>query len=78
VSNPDFIKYKVPVENETLVFYESRLSGRWWIEIPSNINLVNNKLKQHTLLPCDKENYLSACDQELPERWIKAKQKNEF
>ncbi len=78
VNNPDLIKYKVPVENEILVFYESSISGRWWIEIPSNSNLVNNKLKQHTLLPCDKENYLSACDQELPERWIKAKQKNEF
>lgn len=78
VENPNFIKYQVPIENEVLVFFESRLSGRWWIEIPSNSQLVNNKLKQHTLLPCDKENYLSACDQEIPERWFKAKQKNEF
>jgi hypothetical protein len=78
VKNPDFVKYQVPIENEILVFYESKLSGRWWIEIPSNSNNTNNKLKQHTLLPCDKDNYLSACDQELPERWIKAKQKNEF
>ncbi len=78
VKNPDFIKYQVPIENEILVFYESKLSGRWWIEIPSNLNNANNKLKQHSLLPCDKENYLLACDQELPQRWIKAKQKNEF
>lgn len=78
VINPNFIKYQVPIENEILVFFESKLSGRWWIEIPSNSNITNNKLKQHTLLPCDKENYLQACDQELPERWIKAKQKNEF
>ena len=28
-------KYQVPVDDETLVFYESQLSGRWWIEIPS-------------------------------------------
>jgi hypothetical protein len=78
VNNPNFIKYQVPIENEILVFYESQLSGRWWIEIPSNSKDSNNKLKQHTLLPCDKENYLLACDQELPERWIKAKQKNEI
>ncbi|MBS3737982.1 formimidoylglutamase [Mesohalobacter halotolerans] len=78
VNNPNFIKYQVPVDNETLIFYESQVSRRWWIEIPSNLNNVNNKLKQHTLLPCDKENYLSACNQELPERWLKAKQKNEF
>jgi len=78
INNPNFIKYQVPIDEEILVFYESTLSGRWWIEIPSNFKGVNNKLKQHTLLPCDKENYLMACDQQLPERWIKAKQKNEF
>ncbi|RRO16434.1 formimidoylglutamase [Flavobacteriaceae bacterium 14752] len=78
VNNSSFLKYQVPVDNEVLVFYESQLSKRWWIEIPSNIDNVNNKLKQHTLLPCDKQSYLSACNQELPERWIKAKQKNEF
>lgn len=78
VNNPNFVKYQVPVDNEILVFYESKLSSRWWIEIPSNLKNLNNKLKQHTLLPCDKETYLSACDQELPERWCKAKQKNEF
>lgn len=78
IKNSDFIRYHVPIDDETLVFYESQLSGRWWIEIPSNLDKVNNKLKQHSLLPCDKENYLSACNQELPDRWIKARQKNEI
>jgi len=78
INNPDFLKYQVPVEEETLIFYESKLSGRWWIEIPSDNVNANNKLKQHTLLPCDKQNYLMACNQELPERWLLAKQKNEF
>lgn len=78
VNNPNFVRYQVPIDNELLVFYESKLSGRWWIEIPSNMKSPNNKLKQHTLLPCDKETYLSACDQDMPERWYKAKQKNEF
>ena len=78
INNPDFLKYQVPIEEETLIFYESKLSGRWWIEITSDNVNVNNKLKQHTLLPCDKQNYLMACNQELPERWLLAKQKNEF
>jgi len=78
ITNPEFLKYQVPVDEETLIFYESKLSGRWWIEIPSDNVNANNKLKQHTLLPCDKQNYLLACDQELPERWLLAKQKNEF
>jgi arginase family enzyme len=78
IDNSNFLRYQVPVEEDTLVFYESQLSGRWWIEIPSDINVGNNKLKQHTLLPCDKKDYLSACNQELPDRWILAKMKNEF
>jgi arginase family enzyme len=78
ISNPEFLKYQVPVDNDTLIFYKSKLSGRWWIEIPSDISKTNNKLKQHTLLPCNEQNYLKACDQELPERWLLAKQKNEF
>ncbi|QTY28123.1 formimidoylglutamase [Flavobacterium sp. CS20] len=78
INNPNFIKYQVPVENDILVFYESQLSGRWWIEISSNFKDVNNKLNQHTLLPCDKQNYISACNQNIPERWVKARKKNEF
>lgn len=78
ITNSNFLRYQVPVEEYTLVFYESQLSERWWIEIPFDVNSAHNKLKQHTLLPCDKKDYLSACNQELPDRWMLAKQKNEF
>ncbi|HET8809149.1 MAG TPA: formimidoylglutamase [Flavobacteriaceae bacterium] len=76
-SNNNFIRYQVPIENETLTFYKSELSERWWIELPFLPN-VNNKLKKHTLLPCTYQDYLGACDQEIPERWYKARRKNEF
>lgn len=72
----DFIKYQVPIDDEILVFFKSPVSGRWWIEIPF-LNSVNNKLKRHTLLPCSEEDYLEACNQVIPERWYKAKRKNE-
>ncbi|AUC79096.1 arginase [Nonlabens sp. MB-3u-79] len=71
------LTYKVPVENEILTFYKSTDTGRWWIELPF-ISLVNNKLKQHTLLPCDRRDYEMACDQVLPDRWLKARRKNEI
>ncbi|AZQ42728.1 formimidoylglutamase [Nonlabens ponticola] len=74
--NRGFKKYKVPVDDQTLIFYESSKTGRWWIELPFISNL-NNKLKQYTLLPCDKNDYLMAADQILPKRWLKARQKNE-
>lgn len=73
----EFIKYQVPINDEILVFFKSRLSGRWWIELPFFPN-VNNKLKKHTLLPCTHKDYLDACNQDVPERWYKARRKNEL
>ena len=74
-SRENYIKYIVPIEEDTLVFYKSDKTERWWIEIPF-ISNVNNKLKRNTLLPCSYEEYLGACNQELPERWWKAQRKN--
>ncbi|MEN9914684.1 MAG: hypothetical protein RL528_1443 [Bacteroidota bacterium] len=73
-SKENYIKYIIPLEEE-LVFYKSNKTDRWWIEIPSVTN-GNNKLKKSTLLPCSYEEYLGACNQEIPERWWKALRKN--
>ena len=83
VSDDDFsdetqyVIYKVPIEDDILIFKKSNKTGRWWIELPFFSN-VNNKLKRETLLPCTYGDYLSACNQEIPERWIKARRKNEL
>ena len=74
-SKENYIKYIVPIESEELVFYKSNKTERWWIEIPFLSN-VNNKLKRNTLLPCTHEDYLAACEQEIPERWWKAQRRN--
>lgn len=74
-SRDNYLKYIVPLEDEQLIFYKSDKTDRWWIEIPF-ISNINNKLKRNTLLPCSHEEYLAACDQELPERWWKAQRKN--
>lgn len=71
----NYIKYIVPIEDEELVFYKSHKTARWWIEIPFSTN-VNNKLKRNALLPCTNEDYLAACEQEIPERWWKAQRRN--
>lgn len=70
-----YIKYIVLIEDEELIFYKSNKTDRWWIEIPFLTN-VNNKLKRNTLLPCTHEDYLAACEQEIPERWWKAQRRN--
>ena len=70
-----FNKYIVPIDEDELIFYKSTKTSRWWIEIPFLTN-VNNKLKRNTLLPCTSEDYLGACEQEIPERWWKAQRRN--
>jgi arginase family enzyme len=74
-SRENYLKYIVPLEEEDLVFYKSNKTERWWIEIPF-IASGSNKLKKNTLLPCSYEEYLAACNQEMPERWWKAQRKN--
>ena len=74
-SKENYLKYIVPMEEEELIFYKSNKTDRWWIEIPFILN-GGNKLKKNTLLPCSHDEYLLACNQELPERWWKAQRKN--
>jgi len=74
-SKENYLKYIIPMEDEELIFYKSNKTDRWWIEIPF-ISASSNKLKKSTLLPCSYEEYLAACNQEMPERWWKAQRKN--
>lgn len=73
-SKENYLKYIIPLEDE-LIFYKSDKTDRWWIEIPF-ISNSNNKLKKSTLLPCSYDEYLGACNSEIPERWWKAQRKN--
>ncbi|ALJ04919.1 arginase [Pseudalgibacter alginicilyticus] len=75
-SNEDYYqKFITLVDEQELIFYKSLKTGRWWIEIPF-LSEVNNKLKRHTLLPCMHQDYIDACNSNVPERWYKAFQKN--
>jgi len=74
-SREHYIKYIVPMEDEELVFFKSDRTERWWIEVPKG-SVGNNKVKNTTLLPCSYKDYLSACNNEVPERLWKAQRKN--
>ena len=71
----DFQKFIVLVDTQELVFLKSVKSSRWWVEIPFVQN-SNNKLDDHSLLPCMHEDYLDATKGVIPERWFKAQKKN--
>lgn len=60
-------KYIVLVENETINFYKSDKSERWWMEVEFH----HNNLNKSSLIPCTYQDYLTANNQIFPERWLK-------
>jgi formiminoglutamase len=66
----DFIKYTVsmPVEPETISFYKSKLSEKWWMEVP----YMNGREKyaRNSIVPCSYYDYQTAIKGEVPERYI--------
>ena len=70
----DYNKFTVIVDEYELVFYQNKITSRWWIEIIGEGS--NNKLKQNTLLPCTHDDYEDAKNGVIPERWFKAIKKN--
>lgn len=70
-SKKNYKKYMVLVENETINFYKSDKSERWWIEV----SFDHNNLEKSTLIPCTYQDYLTANNQIIPERWLKTYRK---
>ena len=64
-------KFTVQLSDRDLIFHQSQKSKRWWVEIVIK-SYIDNKIKSNTLLSCTYEDYLNACNDKLPERWIKA------
>jgi arginase family enzyme len=71
----DFQKFTVLVDSQELIFIKSIRSSRWWVEIPFVQN-SNNKLEDHSLLPCMHQDYIDATKGVIAERWFKAQKKN--
>jgi formiminoglutamase len=68
-SKEKYIKYIVPIadENRDINFYKSPKSNRWWMEVSTNNNSTKN-----ALIPCSYQDYLDACNQDIPNRWLTA------
>ncbi len=68
----DFLKYVVsmPVEPETITFYKSKFTEKWWMEVGHH--RPGAKYMRQTLVPCSYNDYQTATKGELPERYISA------
>lgn len=69
-SKESYLKYLVhiPKNDETLVFYKSEKTNRWWTDIPYP-GEKNRKYHRHLMVPCDYEDYIKATNGEIPEKW---------
>lgn len=67
----DFLIYrnKLQSSQHEIVFYKSRKSNRWWMEIPHPYN------ESSFFIGCSYRDYQTACDDEMPERWWHAYQR---
>ncbi|MFL2628293.1 MAG: formimidoylglutamase [Candidatus Marisimplicoccus sp.] len=62
-----FIKYNVTVSGRDLLFIKSKESERWWLEI-----ILSEDNGEKRYLPCLESDYISALNNNIPERWLRA------
>ncbi|HUX53513.1 MAG TPA: hypothetical protein VMV56_03790 [Williamwhitmania sp.] len=62
---------KVEKNDEDLVFYKSKQTDRWWMEIPPT-----PKYLQKHLIACSYDEYLDATKHDIPFRWLFHLKKN--
>ena len=66
----DFLKYVVsmPDQPDTLTFYKSKLSDKWWMEVPYSQG--RERYARNSIVPCSYNDYQLAVKGEVPERYI--------
>ncbi len=66
----NYVRYAVETSKtiDDLIFYKSKKTGRWWVELP--VYQKNNK--EHIYyLPCTESDYTLACKDIVSQRWWK-------
>ncbi len=66
----DYLNYVVSMPSlpETITFFKSKLSDKWWMEVPYPDGKA--KFARNCIVPCSYEDYETANSGELPERYI--------
>ncbi len=66
----DFMRYTVsmPSEPETIQFFKSKFSEKWWMEVPYPDG--RERYSRNSIVPCSYSDYQTAVKGEVPERYI--------
>ncbi|MBP9991767.1 MAG: formimidoylglutamase [Bacteroidales bacterium] len=70
---PNYRRYTVELQSHgmELIFYKSKKSDRWWIEVPCDNDERKERYERHLLVPCNYSDYERAMENEIPELWWK-------
>ncbi|MDR2085263.1 MAG: formimidoylglutamase [Bacteroidales bacterium] len=77
IKNSDnFVKYHVHsnISENGLVFHKSNLTNRWWMEVECPDDL-KEKYATSYLVSCSYNDYLEACKDKVPNRWMQVLKK---
>ncbi len=71
-----YVKFHVKIQDhkEEIIFYKSKKSERWWMEVPVETDLMT-KYERHYMVPCSHRDYENAMDNNIPDRWWQVFQK---
>ena len=71
----DYLKYVVsmPSSPAMITFYKSKLSDKWWLEIP--VSHPSLRYERTIIVPCSHSDYTTAASGEVPDRYIQAQAK---
>ena len=71
-----YVKFHVKIKDhkDEIIFYKSKKSERWWMEVPVETSL-KTKYERHYMVPCSHRDYQDACEDNIPDRWWQVFQK---
>ncbi len=72
-NDDNYIQFKVLLKNleDEVVFYKSKKSDRWWVQVPCT-NLMKQKYIRHYIVPCLYADYKASENGDMPDRWMVA------
>jgi arginase family enzyme len=72
-SDTNYKKFIVAQEksDQKIIFLQSEKTNRWWFEVP----YTTKNTEKHYIVSCSHSDYLRACENEIPDKWLKYFQK---
>ncbi len=62
-----YLEYNISFTDQNILFKKSKKTNRWWMYMPEGY-----------FAPCTYDDYLEACNNEIPERWLKELERGGF